>query len=170
MMKLVRALAAVVLLVGLGAAIPISESGAASTGSTDGAKSSADDRDIVKGERALKDGNWKLAVKYLERAVRANPRDADGFNLLAYSYRRLGRLDPAFANYEKALRLDPEHRGAHEYVGEAYLMVGELEEAERHLSTLKEICDGYCREAEKLEQAIARFKEHDKQATLDEAW
>ena len=169
MTKLVRALAAVVLLASLGGAIPTSDSGAASTGSA-GTTSSTDDRDFAKGERALKDGDWKRAVKYLERAVRANPGDADGFNLLAYGYRRLGRLDPAFANYTKALRLDPEHRGAHEYVGEAYLMIGELEKAERHLATLKEICDGYCREAEKLEQAITRFKERNEQATLDEAW
>jgi Flp pilus assembly protein TadD len=171
MSKLVRALAAIVLLAGLGASIPAFEATAASSGSSSNkATAPGSDDSYARGERALKDGDWKLAIKYLERAAKLSPRDPDGFNLLAYSYRRLGKLDPAFANYEKALSLDPEHRGAHEYVGEAYLMVGELEKAEQHLSKLEEICDGSCTEAKKLENAIARFKENEKQATLDEDW
>jgi hypothetical protein len=32
-------------------------------------------------------------------------------------------MDLAFKYYEQALAINPRHRGAHEYVGEAYLMV-----------------------------------------------
>ena len=119
----------------------------------------------------MKNGDWRLAVKYLEKAVKLNPRDADAYNLLAYSYRRMGKLDPAFEYYAKALDIDPRHRGAHEYVGEAYLMVGDLAAAQRHLSQLKEICSGGCNEAMKLRKSIARYKDgNDKQAMLDDIW
>ena len=38
--------------------------------------------------------------------------------------------------YEKALAIDPKHRGAHEYIGEAYLMLGDVAKAKRHLAAL----------------------------------
>lgn len=34
-----------------------------------------------------------------------------------------GQLDLAFKHYQRALQLDPRHLGAHEYIGEAYLML-----------------------------------------------
>lgn len=36
--------------------------------------------------------------------------------------------------------LDPRHRGAHEYIGETYLLAGDVNGAEKHLAALKEIC------------------------------
>jgi Flp pilus assembly protein TadD len=175
MPKLARVLAAVVLLAGVSAVIPTLDARAAGGASGGGGAGGGGqttpgkDTNFNRGELALEDGDWKLAVKYFEKAVQVSPGDPDAFNLLAYSYRRLGKLDPAFANYDTALRLDPEHRGAREYLGEAYLMIGEVEKAEDQLAMIKDIC-GRCSEAKKLKKAIARFKENEKQATLDEDW
>jgi len=38
----------------------------------------------------------------------------------------MGDLEQAFRHYHEAVRLNPEHRGAHEYIGEAYLAAGNL--------------------------------------------
>jgi hypothetical protein len=58
----------------------------------------------------------------------------------------------AFAHYKRALELNPRHRGAHEYVGEAYLLVGALAKAEEHLAALQRICLLPCEELADLER------------------
>jgi len=51
------------------------------------------------------------------------------------------------------------HRGAHEYVGEAYLLVGNLAKAEEHLNALKTICLIPCEEYEDLKRAVAEYRQ-----------
>jgi Flp pilus assembly protein TadD len=79
-------------------------------------------------------------VSRLQRAEVRNPDNADLQNYLGFAYRNLGQLDSAFSHYKRALALDPRHRGAHEYIGEAYLIVDDLAGAERHLAALRDIC------------------------------
>jgi len=40
----------------------------------------------------------------------------------------------------KALALNPRHRSAHEYVGEVYLIVGDVAKAEEYLPALERTC------------------------------
>ena len=154
-----RTIAAVALLGLAGAALPASEAAAAGSSTTGSAATQADQRNVERGRQAVEAGDWERAAMFLERATESDPRNADAFNLLAYSYRHMGRLDDAFEAYGIALRLDPAHRGAHEYIGEAYLLVGDLATAEEHLATLKEVCGGPCEEADELAEAIARYRD-----------
>lgn len=156
MTTIVRIFAVTLLLAGFGAVLPASDAWAA--GSSSGSSSQADQRDLERGKQAIEAQDWERAASHLERAAKSDPRNADVFNLLAYSYRHLDRIDDAFVYYGRALDLDPRHLGAHEYIGEAYLMVGDLAKAEGHLATLQEICVS-CEEAEELAEAIAQFKE-----------
>ena len=159
MTTLARVLAVILLLAGAGAVLPVSDAAAAgSSGGTSSATSQADQRNVERGRQAIEAEDWERAATFLERAAEADAQNADVFNLLAYSYRHLGRLDDAFENYGRALELDPGHLGAHEYIGEAYLMVGDPASAERHLARLTEIC-GACEEAEELAEAIEHYKE-----------
>ena len=154
-----RVFAAILLLGSVAALLPASDAIAAGTSSsTSSATTQADQRNIERGKQAIEAGDWERAASFLERAAESSPRNADVFNLLAYSYRHLDRLDDAFENYARALDLDPKHLGAHEYIGEAYLMVGDLAMAEAHLATLQDICAA-CEETEELAEAIAQFKE-----------
>ena len=165
-----RALAVILLLAGAGAALPVSDAIAAGSSSgTGSATSQADQRNIERGKQAIEAGDWERAAAFLERAAEADTGNADVFNLLAYSYRHLGRLEDAFATYGRALDLDPAHRGAHEYIGEAYLLIGDLAEAERHLAILTEVCGGACEEADELAEAIAHFKDGAGQGGAGEA-
>ena len=68
--------------------------------------------------------DWPQAQALLKDAVDRNPGNADYHNLYAYSIRKGANPDMSlvFKHYNEALRLDPRHRGAHEYLGEAYLM------------------------------------------------
>ena len=67
-------------------------------------------------------------------------------------------MPAAFSDYDKALSLQPKHRGAHEYVGEAYLMVGNLPKAEEHLLILNNLCGFDCEEFRDLKRAVDEYK------------
>ncbi len=56
--------------------------------------------------------------------------------LLGYSYRHLGELKKSYANYQRALSIDPDHCGGREYLGELYLQKDELEKVKEHLKIL----------------------------------
>ena len=97
----------------------------------------------------------------LQDAARDEPGNADLHNLLGYSYRKqtTPNLARAFEHYQQALRLDPAHCGAHEYIGEAYLMDGKLADARRHLTELERLCGNRtCEEYADLAAAIARYR------------
>ncbi|MFY8042684.1 MAG: hypothetical protein ACOVOD_07130, partial [Rhodoferax sp.] len=82
-------------------------------------------------------------------------------NLLAYSYRKQDKPDlpKAFEHYKIALQLNPKHKGAHEYIGEAYLMDRQPILAEQHLAELEKICGNrQCEEYQDLAQAIAAYR------------
>ena len=99
-----------------------------------------------------------LRLRRLSFVEKRHPDHADLQNSLGYAYRNLRQYDLAFKHYRRAIELDPRHRGAHEYIGEAYLMTGDLASAERHLAALKSICLLPCEELKDLERAIAQYR------------
>jgi Flp pilus assembly protein TadD len=117
------------------------------------------DPDHAAGKEALDRKDWSEALQRFRQAALRDPDSADLQNYLGYAHRKLGQMEPAFAHYRKALELNPRHRGAHEYVGEAYLMVGDLASAEKHLAALREICLLGCSELEDLEREVAAYRE-----------
>jgi tetratricopeptide (TPR) repeat protein len=99
------------------------------------------------------------AIDKLQAALSENADDADLLNLLAFSQRKLGRFDEAMVNYQQALKLEPRHLGANEYLGELYLQLDQPEKAEERLQVLDKACFFGCREYDKLEQAIAEYRQ-----------
>ncbi len=110
------------------------------------------------GRKAVAAKDWSSALKALTTAAQKEPDNADIHNLLGFSYRNSGQLDLAFRHYERALTINPRHLGAHEYVGEAYLMTDNLAQAERHLAELRRHCSRVCEERDDLEKAIAAYR------------
>ena len=116
------------------------------------------DPDLDSGRQAIQAGNWKLAIDDFTRVTARDPQNADAQNLLGYSWRKSGNLDLAFKYYNEALRINPEHKGAHEYIGEAYLMVNNLPKAEEHLARLDKLCFFSCAEYAELKKAVEQYK------------
>ena len=115
------------------------------------------DPDYAAGKRAIEAKDWRAAVKALSAAALRDTRNADIQNYLGYAYRHLGDMARAFAHYERALKLNPRHRGAHEYAGEAALLAGDLPRAQRHLAALKTICVLPCEEYDDLKAAVEAY-------------
>ena len=133
---------------------------AADTSSPAPMRVSAADR-MAAARQAIASGDWSKAMRDLQAAQRDEPRNADVHNLLGYTYRKRASPDlpKAFEHYKTALNLNPKHKGAHEYIGEAYLMDKKPQEAEKHLVELEKICGNKtCEEYADLAKALADYK------------
>jgi Flp pilus assembly protein TadD len=121
-------------------------------------EAAARDPDYAAGKAAMEKKNWTEAVKRFHQAALRDPDSADLHNYLGFSYRNLKQMDLAFEHYKRSIELNPRHRGAHEYIGEAYLLVNDLASAEKHLAALRSICLLQCEELADLEKAISAHR------------
>ncbi len=118
----------------------------------------AEDADFVVAKQSIKEKRWDSAISSLKLVVARDAKNADAHNLLGYAYRWKGMMDLSFKHYDEALKLDPNHKGAHEYIGVAYLKTNKLDKAKEHLAKLETICGKGCEEYEDLAKAIAAYK------------
>ncbi|MGH8707447.1 MAG: tetratricopeptide repeat protein [Burkholderiales bacterium] len=104
--------------------------------------------------------DYAAASAVLRDALARTPANPDYHNLYAYTVRKgpAPNMDLVFKHYHEALRLAPKHRGAHEYIGEAYLMVGNVGKAKEHLAQLDKLCFFGCEEYSSLKKAIAEHE------------
>ena len=109
-------------------------------------------RTLIAGER------FEEALAALADVVARDDGNADAWNLVGFSLRKLGRYGPAMEGYARALAIDPRHTEAIEYLGELHLALDDLPEAQRQLARLGEICLPGCDEYDELKEAIARYK------------
>jgi predicted Zn-dependent protease len=110
--------------------------------------------------QAIQNENWASAQSLMKEVLARNPTDAEYHNLYAYSLRKGPNPDMSlvFRHYNEALRLDPKHRGANEYLGEAYLMINNLPKAREQLATLDKLCFFPCKEYSDLKKSIADYE------------
>ncbi|MDH3634840.1 MAG: tetratricopeptide repeat protein [Gammaproteobacteria bacterium] len=109
-------------------------------------------------KKLIKAEEYQQAISELDKALVDTPDSADLLNLLAYSNRKLGNFDTALDYYLKALKIEPDHRGANEYLGELYLQLGQPEKAEERLAVLDKECFFGCDEYDELKEAIEEYR------------
>ena len=117
-----------------------------------------EDPTYTEGVKAVKRGDYAAAIRLFESIVARDDRNANAYNWLAYSTRQAGDAQRAVPIYKKALAIDPKHRGAHEYIGEAYLVLGDLPKAKEHLAVLDKLCFLPCSEYSDLKKAVQAFE------------
>jgi tetratricopeptide (TPR) repeat protein len=84
-----------------------------------------------------------------------NPNTPQALNYRGYATRKLGRVDEGISYYLKSVRLDPRYAQVREYLGEAYVIKGDMARAKAQLRKIKMICGIECEEYEDLAKAIA---------------
>ena len=99
---------------------------------------------------------YQEAIPLLQSAEKLATTDADIQNLLGFTHRKTGKLDAAASYYKRALEINPKHKGALEYQGELFLMLGDKDAAAHNLAKLDKICWLVCSEYDDLKQAIAK--------------
>ena len=104
--------------------------------------------------------DWAGAQSLLRDIVVRQPQNADAHNLYAYSMRKgpAPQMDLVFRHYNEALRLNPQHLAAREYLGEAYLMTGNVAKAKDLLAELDRLCKAGCEEQAALKREISLFE------------
>jgi tetratricopeptide (TPR) repeat protein len=130
---------------------------AGAVGAADVTTSKADDK-LSPARARIAEKNWSGAVDELKKVN--DPANADWNNLMGYSLRKAdaANIPEAEKYYNEALRIEPKHRGALEYSGELYLMIGNLDKAEQRLAALDKVCFLPCEEHSDLKRAVARYK------------
>jgi tetratricopeptide (TPR) repeat protein len=87
------------------------------------------------GEALRRRGQLDAAEKVAVSGLGRYPESADAHDLYARILGDSGQLEQAFDEWDIALRLDPDHVGAHKGIGFLYFVAGELERALAHLET-----------------------------------
>ncbi len=121
----------------------------------------SDDRPTYRGDpnyvaavQLVKKEKFARAIPLLQKVVGAKPNDANAWNYLGYSNRKLGNTQLAIKQYKKALRIDPDHLGANEYLGELYVETGNMALARERLAVLDKACFWGCDEYDDLKAMI----------------
>ena len=87
-------------------------------------------RDLAQALRLI--GEPEAALSLLEEAIRHAPELPDLFSALGLTCEALGQIDAAIRAHSRAAELLPQHAGAQNTLGSAYLKVGKLAQAKHH--------------------------------------
>ena len=131
---------------------------AAGGGGADSTPSKPLDPDYARAKSMIEAKDYAGALPLLQQVVAKDAKNADAYNLLGFATRKSGDANGSLQYYNQALAIDPKHIGAHEYVGEAYLMLDRPKEAEQHLARLDSLCVFGCVEYRTLKAALASYK------------
>ena len=100
-------------------------------------------------EKAKK--KYLRAIKYLEQSNQIEPGKPNTLNYLGFALRKTGNFEDAEKFYLEGLKIDPEHIGINEYLGELYISTDRLDKAKERLKIL-ETCN--CEEYSELKNLI----------------
>ena len=84
--------------------------------------------------------NYNLAIPKLKKLLNKKSTyfsKADIYNYLGYSHRKIKKYKKAEKYYIKALKIQNDHIGALEYIGELYIEINKIEKAKEYLVKLK---------------------------------
>ena len=109
-------------------------------------------------EKLINKKQFSDAILKLNDALASDSKNADIYNYLGFSHRKLGKMEQAAVYYNKALEINPKHKGALEYQGEMYLTLNQIGKAEENLRKLDKICFLGCSEFDKLKKSIVDKK------------
>ena len=144
----------------LGLSVPAFAAGGGGGGesTSSSAPSKPVDPNFAQAKALIEARQYGAALPLLQQVVAKDPRNPEAYNLMGFATRNSGNPQGSLQYYSQALTLDPKHIGAHEYAGEAYLMLDRLPEAEQHLARLDSLCVFGCTEYRMLKAAIANYK------------
>ena len=99
--------------------------------------------------------NYEKALEYLIISFNKNQNNVDTLNYLGFATRKVGDYKNAEFYYKKGLKIEPNHIGINEYLGELYVITKRIELASGRLEVLRN-CN--CEEYDKLKEIIERTK------------
>jgi len=83
-----------------------------------------------------------------------NQNDPRILNYKGFATRKLGRVEEGLTYYTAALEIDPNYMLVREYMGEAFLQLGDIKKASEQLAEIGKRCGTDCREYAMLKGEI----------------
>lgn len=109
--------------------------------------------DLTRIRALLKAKNYEAALVQL-RPMAISDQHADVFNLLGFALRKTGDQAGGMANYQRALAMNPNHKGALEYQGQLFVELGQMDNARANMARLQKLCPSGCEELADLKETI----------------
>ena len=107
----------------------------------------------------IQEGDYESAIDHLYAELDIDPDNPDILSLLGFSLRKNRNFDDALTYYQWALKVEPDHRGANEYLGELYLETNQFDKAIEQLEILDNLCSLKCKEYARLKNAIDSYQQ-----------
>ena len=109
-----------------------------------------------KGKTEKANKKYEKAQKLLIKSNKKKPGKADTLNYLGFTTRKLGDYENGEKYYLMGLKINPNHTGINEYLGELYIATNRMDLARERLKVL-ENCN--CEEYAELKDIIEGVKE-----------
>ena len=104
-----------------------------------------------KGKTDKAEKRYKKALKFLTKANKKKPNDPNTLNYLGFTTRKLGDFENGEKYYLEGLKIEPNHVGINEYLGELYVATNRIDLAKERLNVLSG-CN--CKEYSQLKEVI----------------
>lgn len=118
-------------------------------------ESNLSDDNLLEAARDLAyNGRYEEAITALKLAE--NERDPRILNLIGYATRKSGDVEKGLTYYRAALAIDPDYTLVREYMGEAFIQLGQIDKAREQLSEIENRCGTGCQEYAMLKAEIDR--------------
>ena len=103
-----------------------------------------------------KGGDYAAALATLQTARdQADPRVQ---TMIGFSLRKLGRVDEGMGYYQRVLAAHPDRTTTRQYLGEAYLQIGDPAGAKEQLAEISKRCGVACEDYQLLADEIAKYE------------
>jgi len=96
-------------------------------------------------------GKYAMALKVLKPVESSN--DPRVLTNIGFALRKLNRFDEALGYYKRSLAIDPRNVATLEYMGRAYLDMGDRQTARAYLARIAHVC-GTCEASRSLSRAL----------------
>ncbi|MCC7253323.1 tetratricopeptide repeat protein [Hyphomicrobium sp.] len=116
----------------------------------------ADEELFYAGYWLAKSGQYAEALRYLDLT---QTKDERVLTYIGFATRKLGDVDAALPLYRKALAVNPDYVVARAYLGEAFLIKGQPDQARGQLEEIAERCGTRCAAYVDLAGQIADYEE-----------
>ncbi|HXF58349.1 MAG TPA: tetratricopeptide repeat protein [Candidatus Saccharimonadales bacterium] len=90
-------------------------------------------KDLAAGKADNAKKKFGKALKKFREATDYDSKYFEAWNMVGFCSRKSGDLKGSFEAYHRCLEIEPEYAQAHEYLGEAYLMTGDVAKAKEQL-------------------------------------
>jgi predicted Zn-dependent protease len=103
-----------------------------------------------------KGGEYAAALATLRTAQDQN--DPRIQTMMGFTLRKLGHVDEAMGYYQRVLAAYPDRTTTRQYLGEAFLQIGDVVRAREQLAEIGKRCGVACEDYQLLADEIARFE------------